>query len=80
MLPSFPSLTGKLTDERIERTAERLMGVADIALTSGVARPDAYDDWCRRLHIWTGKQYERLSIERRTVTDNQWRQQRADFD
>lgn len=61
MLPSFPTLTGRITDERIERTAERLMDIADIALVSGVARQDAYDDWCRRLHIWTGQQYEQRS-------------------
>jgi len=57
-LPIFPNLGyAKLTDDRIERAAERLVDRADALFMSGDTTLDQYDAWFKRLNEWIDEQY-----------------------
>ena len=51
-LPVFPLLTAPVTEDKLERTVERLFDRADSALMSGHATQAEYDRWSRRCDAW----------------------------
>lgn len=57
ILPMFPTLYAPVSEERIERTTERLMDVADHVLMKGDVSQSQYDAWCKALNRWTDDYY-----------------------
>lgn len=58
-LPVFPALydwPSPITEERVERAAERLMDRADAALLAGEATQAQYEAWVTALDAWTRDQ------------------------
>lgn len=57
-LPIFPCLDYlPITEDRIERTLERLFDRADNALMTGQATQEQYDAWSKRAGEWADEQY-----------------------
>jgi len=59
-LPIFPAIYGPVTEERIERLAERLMDVGDAVLMRGEATQAQYDAWVKQLDAYTKTLYKDL--------------------
>lgn len=64
-LPLFPMLyswaSNPLTEDRIERTVERVIDRADIALMEGKATQEQYDRWNVALNSWVRGLYAQLA-------------------
>lgn len=64
-LPLFPMLyswaSNPITEDRIERTVERVIDRADIALMEGKATQDQYDRWNVALNSWVRGLYAQLA-------------------
>lgn len=60
-LPIFPTIyaspSNPVTEDRIERTVERLTDCADRALMDGKATQEQYDRWNVALNNWTREYY-----------------------
>ena len=60
-LPIFPCLDYQpITEDRIERTIERLYNRADAALMNDKATQAQYDAWTKVLNNWADKQYQAI--------------------
>lgn len=63
-LPIFPTIyaspSNPVTEDRIERTVERLTDCADRALMDGKATQEQYDRWNVALNNWTREYYSAL--------------------
>lgn len=51
-LPIFPTLYGKLSEDRLERIVERLVDRADHHFLAGRATQAQYDAWMKALDRW----------------------------
>lgn len=60
-LPLFPCLDYQpISEQRIERTVERLFDRADLALMDGRATQAEYDRWSARCSQWADEQYPKI--------------------
>ena len=56
-LPMFPSLYGRVTEDRIERAVERLYDCADALLMSSKVSQAQYDAWSKAVSDWAEREY-----------------------
>lgn len=55
--PMFPTFYSHPSEDRIERTVERLVDRADAQFLAGKMTQAQYDSWHRQLQIWADLQY-----------------------
>ena len=61
-LPIFPNLDySPISEDRIERTVERMFDRADATLLAGKATQDQYNKWTARLADWADEQYRKIA-------------------
>jgi hypothetical protein len=53
-MPCFLAFEGPITEDRLERTIEKLCNAADAAYMAGKATTEQYEGWYEALSDWSG--------------------------
>lgn len=54
-LPLFPPVYAPITEDRVERMAERMMDIGDAIFLRGDATQEQYDAWVAKLNKYVGE-------------------------
>lgn len=59
MLPNFPEINERITEEQLERIIEKLIDAADKLLMNNSVNQEEYNEWFKQLRKWENSLYDR---------------------